>query len=131
MTEERSCGTCGHYVSDRCVRPDGCCFHHSKWQPIAQEKKTMENKVIFESVKSFCDFWFTMLGVAPFPKEIEKAQKEGYIRKSAVEEAEEIIEKIKNFWEKHDQPYELVLKELASFEIAINQLKSENERLKK
>ena len=34
MTEERSCLNCGYYVPDRCVRPGGCCFHHSEWQPI-------------------------------------------------------------------------------------------------
>ena len=34
MTEERNCLNCGYYNADRCERYDGCCFHHSKWQPI-------------------------------------------------------------------------------------------------
>jgi hypothetical protein len=45
ISEERSCGTCGHYVSDMCVRPGGCCFHHSKWRPIDRSINDIEKYI--------------------------------------------------------------------------------------
>ena len=122
MTEERSCGTCGHYVSDRCVRPGGCCFHHSKWQPIAQEKP-MENKVIFESEEQFVNFWKDLTGCDCLPGTREKIKQKGYIRKTAVEEAEERYEQ-----SKRDFPAPRGVRDLA--DEYIQELKSEIARLK-
>ena len=123
MTEERSCKTCGYYNADRCVRPDGCCFHHSKWQPIAQEKP-MENKVIFESEEQFVNFWKDLTGCDCLPGTREKIKQKGYIRKSALEEAEERYEQ-----SKRDFPTPKGVRDLA--DEYIQELKSENERLKK
>jgi hypothetical protein len=125
MTEERSCGTCGHYVSDRCVRPGGCCFHHSKWQPIAQEKP-MENKVIFESEEQFVNFWKDLTGCDCLPGTREKIKQKGYIRKSAVEEAEE--EYLNYNSGNNCYVAEIVLDKM---HLAIQELKSEIVRLKK
>jgi hypothetical protein len=125
MTEERNCGTCGHYVSDRCVRPDGCCFHHSKWQPIAQEEP-MENKVIFESEEQFVNFWKDLTGCDCLPGTREKIKQKGYIRKSAVEEAEE--EYIAYKEGKNCFVAEIVMDKMY---LAIQELKSEIARLKK
>ena len=127
MTEERSCGTCGHYVSDRCVRPDGCCFHHSKWQPIAQEKP-MENKVIFESeeeARLFFKDWaqYCTTGEDSF---VLFLKQKGYIRKSAVEEAEEMYKEWLN--RIGDMSETVVMDKMYS---AIQELKSEIARLKK
>ena len=80
MTEERSCGTCGHYVSDRCVRPGGCCFHHSKWQPIAQEKP-ME-KIQMTEEQAMCLYRMAGDGHVEFIKILKQL---GIIRKTAYE----------------------------------------------
>jgi len=73
---------------------DACIKAALEFEEMTKPKeKPMENKVIFESVKDFCDFWFVMLGVAPFSRDIEKAQQKGYIRKSPVEKAEEMYMK--------------------------------------
>jgi hypothetical protein len=125
MTEERSCGTCGHYVSDRCVRPGGCCFHHSKWQPIAQEKP-IENKVIFESEEQFVNFWKDFTGCDCLPGTREKIKQKGYIRKSAVEEAEEEYRAYKEG--KNCFVAETVMDKMY---LAIQELKSEIARVKK
>lgn len=50
----------------------------------------MENKVIFESEEHFKRFWRDLFIVEPFTKEIKLAMEKGYIRKSPVEEAEEM-----------------------------------------
>jgi hypothetical protein len=125
MTEERSCGTCGHYVSDMCVRPGGCCFHHSKWQPIAQ-KEPMENKVIFESEEHYIDYYSSLYGAKPSPWQIEENKKYGYIRKSAVEKAEEMY---KEWLNRIGYMSETVV--MYKMYLAIQELKSEIERLKK
>jgi hypothetical protein len=168
MTEERSCGTCGHYVSDRCVRPGGCCFHHSNWQPIAQCKygmnncqflgnedtcaicaetgfglseflpnkrpiaqdKPMENKVIFESVEEFDNYWFScgigIVGCHEYNVVKRRSIEHGYIRKSAVEQAEEIY---KEWLNRIGYMSETVV--MYKMYLAIQELKSEIERLKK
>jgi hypothetical protein len=83
MTEERSCGTCGHYVSDMCVRPGGCCFHHSKWQPIAQEKP-------IEKIQYTQQEWASIIDDLGWNPDVMKQLKQkGYIRKSALEIVEE------------------------------------------
>jgi hypothetical protein len=123
MTEERNCGTCGHYVSDRCVRPGGCCFHHSSWQPIAQEKP-MENKVIFESEEQFVNFWKDLTGCDCLPGTREKIKQKGYIRKSAVEEAEEMY---KEWLNRIGDMSETVV--MDKMYLAIQEQKKENVRL--
>jgi hypothetical protein len=127
MTEERSCGTCGHYVSDMCVRPGGCCFHHSKWQPIVQEKP-MENKVIFESEEQFVNFWEDLTGVVCLPGTREKIKQKGYIRKTALEEAEEYE---KHFARIMDLGLSCTIKDLEYSMRIIEMLKSEIARVKK
>jgi hypothetical protein len=123
MTEERSCGTCGHYVSDKCVRPGGCCFHHSKWQPIAQEKP-ME-KIQMTEEQAMCLYRMAGDGHVEFIKRLKQA---GYIRKSAWEEAEEMYKGLR-YDESYDQNYlYLIMNKLYE---AIQELKSEIARPKK
>ena len=123
MTEERSCGTCGHYVSDRCVRPGGCCFHHSKWQPIAQEKP-ME-KIQMTEEQAMCLYRMAGDGHVEFIKILKQL---GIIRKTALEEAEEYE---KHFARIMDLGLSCTLKDLEYSMRIIERLKSEIERLKK
>jgi hypothetical protein len=118
MTEERSCGTCGHYVSDMCVRPGGCCFHHSKWQPIAQDKKTM-GKIQYTQQE-----WASIIDDLGWnPDVMEELKQKGYIRKTALEEAKERYEQ-----SKRDFPTPRGVRDLA--DEYIQELKSEITRLK-
>ena len=119
MTEERSCGTCGHYVSDRCVRPGGCCFHHSKWQPIAQEKP-ME-KIQMTEEQAMCLYRMAGDGHVEFIKILKQL---GIIRKTAVEEAEEMYKKWLN--RIGDMSETVVMDKMY---LAIQELKKENVRL--
>ena len=119
MTEERNCGTCGHYVSDRCVRPGGCCFHHSKWQPIAQEKP-ME-KIQMTEDQAVCLYRMAGDGHVEFIKRLKQV---GIIRKTALEEAEERYEQ-----SKRDFPTPKGVRDLA--DEYIQELKSEIARLGK
>jgi hypothetical protein len=133
MAEERRCVTCGHYVSDRCVRPGGCCFHHSKWQPIAQEKpmgKIQHTKEewsdIYELKEAYCsslghDCSKNSLCSECFIIALDKA---GYIRKSAVEEAEEMY---KEWLNRIGDMSETVV--MDKMYLAIQEQKKENVRL--
>jgi hypothetical protein len=79
MEEERSCGTCGHYVYDMCVRPGGCCFHHSKWQPISKSK-----------VQHTKEEWASIIDDLDWnPDVMVELEQKGYIHKSALEIVEE------------------------------------------
>ena len=122
MTEERKCYNCA--IGLIC---DECNDDNSKWKPIAQEKKTMENKVIFESEEQFVNFWKDFTGCDCLPGTREKIKQKGYIRKSAVEEAKE--------YEKHfariiDLGLSCTIKDLEYSMRIIERLKSEIERLK-
>ena len=92
MTEERSCLNCGYYKADRCVRPSGCCFHHSKWQPISKPKVQMTEEE-FKQVLHEC---VAYSGELDIDLSVQEAKQKGYIRKSElvklVEEAEWIYE---------------------------------------
>jgi hypothetical protein len=50
----------------------------------------MENKVIFESEEQLVNFWKDVTGCDPLPGTRERTKQAGYIRKTAVEEAEEM-----------------------------------------
>lgn len=94
----------------------------------------MENKVIFESESEcfrFIDENICLIG-GEFSMilTMDKLRKSGYIRKSPVEEAEELIGRIKSFWCNNNQPYELGDYQLEIIHEAIQYLKSENERLR-
>lgn len=136
MTEERSCKTCGLF--DKCP---GCSGTLPNWQPIAQEKKTMENKVIFESEEECAEF---LCNVYNHNKEyclrslVPMAKQAGYIRKSAVEETEEMYNEFFNYTYRrgayhrdNDQWQQHANKLTAKQHEAIQELKSEIARLKK
>ena len=126
MTEERSCGTCGHYVSDRCVRPDGCCFHHSNWQPIAREKPMEKIQMTEEQAREL----FSVIGlVETIDMAIDESKKHGYIRKSAVEEAEEMYQEWLYAMEATSSPINKDNLNVKLYE-AIQELKKEIARLK-
>ena len=120
MTEERSCYNCAmDLICEECNED------YSKWQPIAQEKP-MENKVIFESeeeARLFFKDWaqYCTTGEDSF---VLFLKQKGYIRKSAVEEAEERYEQ-----SKRDFPTPKGVRDLA--DEYIQELKSEIARLKK
>jgi hypothetical protein len=120
MTEEKSCNNCG--IDLICQE---CDMGYSNWQPIAQEKP-MANKVIFESEEQFVNFWKDLTGCDCLPGTREKIKQKGYIRKSAVEEAEEEYRAYKEG--KNCFVSEIVIDKMY---LAIQELKSENERLKK
>jgi hypothetical protein len=122
MTEERKCYNCAiGLICEECNEDQD----HSKWQPIAQEKP-MENKVIFESEEQFVNFWKDLTGCDCLPGTREKIKQKGYIRKSAVEEAEE--EYLNYNSGNNCYVAEIVLDKM---HLAIQELKSEIVRLKK
>ena len=87
----------------------------------------MENKVIFESEEEFDKFFIDCIQNNFHAEEIFKdVKKHGYIRKSAVEEAEEIL----NHNLTHNTEYIIIEKQRIILR-AIQELKSEIERLKK
>jgi hypothetical protein len=117
MTEERRCYNCAiDLICQECNEDD------SNWQPIAQEKP-MENKVIFDSEEQFVNFWKDFTGCDCLPGTREKIKQKGYIRKTAVEEAEERYEQ-----SKRDFPTPRGVRDLA--DEYIQELKSEIARLK-
>lgn len=110
-----------------CVNDINPCRNYSQFKP---KEKPMESKITFNSVKSFCDFCFVIFGIMPKPEEIEEAQLSGFIRKSPVEEAEEM----RNRYNSSDYIFKQVndLKAIMHKDKkAIQYLKSENERLEK
>jgi hypothetical protein len=153
MTEERKCYNCA--IDLTCQE---CNEDNSKWQPITQEKpnntnlcnscesmcysgavikcadykpkdKPMENKVIFESEEQFVNFWKDLTGCDCLPGTREKIKQKGYIRKSAVEEAEEMYSKHVEY--KGNLSGDDKNKTIDKMYLAIHELKSEIARLKK
>ena len=122
MTEERSCNNCA--IDLICQE---CNEDHSKWQPIAQDKP-MENKVIFESEEQFVNFWRDITGCDCLPGIREKIKQKGYIRKSLLEEAEEMYDNYRSTMCYEETGLRVLVDKL--YEV-IQYLKAENERLKK
>jgi hypothetical protein len=121
MAEEKRCYNCAiDLICQECNEDD------SNWQPIAQEKP-IENKVIFESEEQFVNFWKDFTGCDCLPGTREKIKQKGYIRKSAVEEAEEYE---KHFARIMDLGLSCTIKDLEYSMRIIERLKSEIERLK-
>ena len=101
MTEERICATCKYvdeetceYIHQRCVRPEGICMNHGKWQPI---QKPPSFQITEEEAREILSVVFnheihTKQDVIDSISDLKKA---GYIRKSElqilVDESEEII----------------------------------------
>jgi len=94
MTEERNCLNCGYYNADRCERPDGCCFHHSKWQPITPDKPSFQ--MTEEEARKILEVATILRVRGDMEIWIDNLKHAGYIRKSElvelVEEAEWIYE---------------------------------------
>jgi hypothetical protein len=122
MTEEKMCYNCA--IDLIC---EECNEGNSKWQPIVQEKP-MENKVIFESEEQFVNFWEDLTGVVCLPGTREKIKQKGYIRKTALEEAEEYE---KHFARIMDLGLSCTIKDLEYSMRIIEMLKSEIARVKK
>jgi hypothetical protein len=116
MEEERSCNNCG--IDLICQE---CDMGYSKWQPIAQEKKTM-GKIQYTQQE-----WVSIIDDLGWnPDVMEELKQKGYIRKSAVEEAEE--EYIAYKEGKNCFVAEIVMDKMY---LAIQELKSEIARLRK
>lgn len=93
----------------------------------------MENKVIFENEeearKLFIDIGITeMIDYA-----VEQAKKHGYIRKTAIEEAEEIISEMGQYMLNYEDSESVKLfgNQIRNLYNGWQELKAENERLKK
>jgi hypothetical protein len=117
MTEERSCNNCG--IDLICQE---CDMGYSNWLPIAQEKKTTE-KIQMTEEQAMCLYRMAGDGHVEFIKRLKQA---GYICKSALEEAEE--EYIAYKEGKNCFVAEIVMDKMY---LAIQELRSKNERLKK
>lgn len=131
---EKGCFNCANNINDTDCACQSLCGDNKEWKPKEKPKeKPMESKIIFNSVKSFCDFCFVIFGIMPKPEEIEAAQLSGHIRKSPVEEAEEMY---KNFLHEYENPgvdtsWSNTVACIKTQHEAIQYLKAENERLKK
>ena len=118
MAEERSCLNCGYYNADRCVRPAGCCFHHSEWQPIAKPKVQMTEE---EFIQMMSDLGWTDVTASSYV--IKTAKQKGYIRKSElvelVEEAEEVYYQWKDYlgFEKNTSSRDVIEKQRKALKI--------------
>lgn len=118
MTEEkRDCTNCGNGIICACTA-------FNQWQPIAQEKKTMGKIQMteYQARELFSDIG---LG-ATVDMAINESKKNGYIRKSAMEEAEEMY---KEWLNRIGDMSETVV--MDKMYLAIQELKSEIARLKK
>ena len=107
MTEERSCKTCRYYTY-RCERLGGCCFHHSKWQPIrkapfqmAEEEARVISKIVVCDSET-CKYVDNDCVECRY----YKLKQAGYIRISSlvelVEEAEKILNNDSDYYTPHD-----------------------------
>jgi hypothetical protein len=113
MEEERRCYNCAiDLICQECNEDD------SNWQPIAQEKP-------MEKIQYTRQEWASIIDDLGWnPDVMEELKQKGYIRKSAVEEAEERYEQ-----SKRDFPAPRGVRDLA--DEYIQELKSEIARLKK
>jgi hypothetical protein len=116
MAEERRCYNCAiDLICQECNEDD------SKWQPIAQEKKTM-GKIQYTQQE-----WASIIDDLGWnPDVMEELKQKGYIRKTAVEEAEEMY---KEWLNRIGDMSETVV--MDKMYVAIQELKSEIARLKK
>ena len=118
MEEKRSCDNCAF---KGCGRFD--CINYDKWQPIAQEKPMEKIQMTEDQAREL----FSVIGlVETIDMAIDESKKHGYIRKSAVEEAEEEYLNYKSG--NNCYVAEIVMDKMYS---AIQELKSEIARLKK
>jgi hypothetical protein len=116
MAEERCCKTC---VTD-CVNV--VCIGLDKWQPIAQGKP-------MEKIRYTQQEWANIINDLDWnPDVMEELKQKGYIRKSAVEEAEEMYREWLN---RIGDMSENVVMEMDKMYSAIQEFKSEIARLKK
>ena len=116
MTEERKCYNCAiDLICQECNEDD------SNWQPIAQGKP-------MEKIQYTQQEWASIIDDLGWnPDVMEELKQKGYIRKSAVEEAEGMYRGLR-YDESYDQNY-LYLIMNKQYE-AIQELKSEIARLK-
>ena len=129
MTEEKSCRTC-RLSSFNNGTGKACgsvgvsdCIGYAKWQPIAQEKPMEKIQMTEEQAREL----FSDIGLGEtVDMAINESKKNGYIRKSAVEEAEE--EYIAYKEGKNCFVAEIVMDKMY---LAIQELKSEIARLGK
>ena len=83
-------------------------------------------KPIFENKKEACEFWFDVFGVLPFDREIKAIDKAGFIRRSPVEEAEEMY---KNYRGDCDtETFHLIQKQHEAIQYLIKQLEKTEEK---
>lgn len=126
MTEERSCNNCAI-----CLICQECNDDNIKWQPIAQEKP-MENKAIFESEEQLRKFVDDCIFIDEDENNmddiVQYARIGNYIRKSALEEAEEMYREWLN---RIGDMSETVVMEMDKMYSAIQEFKSEIARGKK
>jgi hypothetical protein len=116
MAEERKCCNCA--IGLIC---DECNEDNSKWQPIAQEKLMEKIQMTEEQAREL----FSVIGlVETIDIAIDESKKHGYIRKSAVGEAEEMY---KEWLNRIGDMSETVV--MDKMYLAIQEQKKENVRL--
>ena len=95
------------------------------------KEKPMENKVIFESEKEFDKFYDNNLTIFKHEKAVVRQilKSQGYIRKSAVEGAEFLLETIEHITD-HGDAYQLGTHDYCILSKGFQELKSEIEVLK-
>ena len=98
MTEGRSCRTCKHvdeetceYIHQKCVRPEGICMNHSKWQPI---QKAPSFQVTEEEARKILEVATILRKRGDMEIWIGNLKHAGYIRKSELVELVEEAEKL-------------------------------------
>jgi hypothetical protein len=117
MTEEkRDCTNCGNGIICACTA-------FNQWQPIAQEKPVEKIQMTEEQAYEICRI---ISGSNNWDEDLKRLKQAGYIRKSAVEEAEEMYKEWLN--RIGDMSETVVMDKMYS---AIQELKSEIARVKK
>lgn len=123
-----NCNWCKYQINKNCVN-NNSCISFSEYEP---KDKQMENKVIFESEEEAIKFYKNNLDVIRVECSYFVAcmKSGGYIRKKAVEEAEEMY---MDYLMRGLMPplRSDTTKLLNKMYKAIQELKAENERLKK
>ena len=137
------CGTCkSNPNGEGCINDMYKCINFSKYRPYAVEcsaEESMENKVIFESEEEAREVFsqiFLTSGIV-IDNAVMISKQKGYIRKSAVEEAEELDNKFdiyysipENRMDSDKQWIRDACKLVMAYRGAIQEQKKEIERLK-
>lgn len=129
---KKDCRKCNDYIGDRCLIYTKCYIDRPNNEiGLVPKEKPMKDKVIFESEEVFIKM-MNSLGIYVNQSIIDDAKSKGYIRKSVVEEAEEMYKKSCREYHSNGSSDIVAVKNMIhDAQIYIEHLKAENERLKK